>query len=95
MKVPGNGPGKGYVPRGKYMSLSSFITSPSHKLERVYSRAEKEITKDMEINKENVDPHNIKMRLQVSLNTVELKVKATKLINEHEEEELLELECVN
>lgn len=49
----------------------------------------------MERNRENIDPLNLKMRLQLSLNTIEVKTKPCRLINEHEEEELLELECIN
>lgn len=80
MKVPK----QPYIARGSYLSLSSFITSPDQKLERVYSKAEKEIMKEMETNKENVDPHNIRMRMQLSLNTIEPVVKKSKLINEHQ-----------
>ncbi len=49
----------------------------------------------MEINKENIDPHNIQIRLRLALHTVEPSVKEVKLINENEEEELMELECIN
>lgn len=41
--------------------------------------------KEMETNKENVDPHNIRMRMQLSLNTIHPTVKKSKLINEHQE----------
>lgn len=48
--------------------------------------AEKEINKEMELNKENLDPHNIQIRLQKALHTIEPTVKIVNLINENEEE---------
>lgn len=65
-------PSSAYIPRAKYLSLSNFMPSPSLKLERAYSRAEKAIATDMERNRENLDPLNLKTRLQLALHTREV-----------------------
>lgn len=49
----------------------------------------------MEKNRENADPLNLRVRLQLALNTIDVRSKTCRLINEQEEEELMELECIN
>jgi hypothetical protein len=57
------------------------MSSPSQRLERAYARAEKVIAREMEVNKENLDPLNLKLRLQMAIKTVPPMEKTSKIIN--------------
>lgn len=77
-----------YISRSQYLTISHFLISPSDKIERAYSKAEKQISKEMEEQKENLDPQNMRIRLQRALNLIgsgdEVK-KSLEYINpEHE-----------
>ena len=60
-----------YLSRSQYLTISHFLNSPSQKIERAYSKAEKQISKEMEEHKENLDPLNIRIRLQLALKILE------------------------
>lgn len=86
-----------YLSRNKYLTISHFLTSPSDRIERAYNRAQKQISKEMEENRENLDPQNIRIRLQLALkllqNCSQVK-KPVDYINSEQEAQVLQLNCL-
>ena len=69
-------PSKEYIDRSRYLSIATYISSPSTALETAFSHAETKILSEMTRQRENADETKIKIHLQKYLSRVAGRKKA-------------------